>query len=678
MNFLYPNTLWFLLLLSIPILIHLFHFRRHKKIYFSSLRFLQSFQKEKKAVKKLQNVIILCLRLIALGFLILAFAQPAFNENGINDSDEPIISLYIDNSYSMSAKGFRGELLSEAKETAKEFINSNPKDQRYTISSNDLGALQKRILNAKDAQIEIDKLQYTPLQRTFSSIFNWHNDLKIEAANKNKALKFNCMFLSDFQKDFFDISSLKKDPDTNLSIWQFAPQKIENCFIDSLWFGTKTHRVGEDSELFFRLNNTGSETLVNFEVKVTANTFSKDLFIDLPKKGTVISSVTIPNKQKSFVNGKIELQDQSIFWDDDFFFCFQNSTESKVLIINGKDAVSSVNKAFNTEAFFKITETDIQRVNQSALYQQQLVVLNGIRNISSGLRADLLKFKKNGGLIFILPSIEVDINQMNPLLEALDLPVIEGLKEVNLKANNLALKDPIFKGVFEDQEETLNLPSFKKLFKSNYKQTTALPLLSLRDESPVLFRSLDNSFVLFSGLDENCSDLIQNTLFPVLCIRIAETAGNSSLPYHYIGQSELIPFEKSLGGDGPVKLQNTTTDFIPKIIQEGSYNYIDISGIEAMENLSHGNYFLNQNEPAKTLSLNYSRLESSTKYMRLVEIKKQLSNAGLKNVKTEFFNETTDITSFKIDNNNEYWRICIFITVLAIFCEILIAKFWKN
>ena len=198
MNFLYPNTLWFLLLLSIPILIHLFHFRRHKKIYFSSLRFLQSFQKEKKAVKKLQNVIILCLRLIALGFLILAFAQPAFNENGINDSDEPIISLYIDNSYSMSAKGFRGELLSEAKETAKEFINSNTKDQRYTISSNDLGALQKRILNAKDAQIEIDKLQYTPLQRTFSSILNWHNDLKIEAANKNKALKFNCMFLRTY------------------------------------------------------------------------------------------------------------------------------------------------------------------------------------------------------------------------------------------------------------------------------------------------------------------------------------------------------------------------------------------------------------------------------------------------------------------------------------------------
>ena len=142
------------------------------------------------------------------------------------------MSLYIDNSYSMSAKGFRGELLSEAKETAKELINSNPKDQRYTISSNDLGALQKRILNAKDAQIEIDKLQYTPIQRTFSSILNWHNDLKIEDTSNNEPLSFNYMFLSDFQKVFFDSSSIKTDAGTNLNIWQFAPQKIENCFID--------------------------------------------------------------------------------------------------------------------------------------------------------------------------------------------------------------------------------------------------------------------------------------------------------------------------------------------------------------------------------------------------------------------------------------------------------------
>jgi hypothetical protein len=31
-----------------------------------------------------------------------------------------------------------------------------------------------------------------------------------------------------------------------------------------------------------------------------------------------------------------------------------------------------------------------------------------------------------------------------------------------------------------------------------------------------------------------------------------------------------------------------------------------------------------------------------------------------------------------LNNNYEYWRICIFITILAVFCEILIAKFWKK
>ncbi|MBM3161623.1 MAG: BatA domain-containing protein, partial [Bacteroidetes bacterium] len=41
MHFLYPERLWFLLLLTIPIIIHLFHFRRQKTLFFSSLRFIK-------------------------------------------------------------------------------------------------------------------------------------------------------------------------------------------------------------------------------------------------------------------------------------------------------------------------------------------------------------------------------------------------------------------------------------------------------------------------------------------------------------------------------------------------------------------------------------------------------------------------------------------------------------
>ncbi|MEP6647066.1 MAG: BatA domain-containing protein, partial [Saprospiraceae bacterium] len=34
MQFLYPSFLWALTALSIPIILHLFYFRRYKKVYF--------------------------------------------------------------------------------------------------------------------------------------------------------------------------------------------------------------------------------------------------------------------------------------------------------------------------------------------------------------------------------------------------------------------------------------------------------------------------------------------------------------------------------------------------------------------------------------------------------------------------------------------------------------------
>ena len=44
MRFLYPNMLWGLFALLIPILIHLFNFRRHKLVYFSNTAVLRSIQ----------------------------------------------------------------------------------------------------------------------------------------------------------------------------------------------------------------------------------------------------------------------------------------------------------------------------------------------------------------------------------------------------------------------------------------------------------------------------------------------------------------------------------------------------------------------------------------------------------------------------------------------------------
>ncbi|MBT8220109.1 MAG: BatA domain-containing protein, partial [Bacteroidia bacterium] len=76
MQFLYPSFLWALLLLAVPIIIHLFHFRRFKKVLFTNVRFLKELKEETTARSKLKNLLVLLARLLALAALVLAFAQP--------------------------------------------------------------------------------------------------------------------------------------------------------------------------------------------------------------------------------------------------------------------------------------------------------------------------------------------------------------------------------------------------------------------------------------------------------------------------------------------------------------------------------------------------------------------------------------------------------------------------
>ena len=155
-------------------------------------------------------------------------------------------------------------------------------------------------------------------------------------------------------------------------------------------------------------------------------------------------------------------------------------------------------------------------------------------------------------------------------------------------------------------------------------------------------------------------------------------AVSENLPYHFIGQDKLISFEIDPINEGPVKLQNNTTDFIPKTIQKDAYNYIDLSGIEAMEYLSQGNFVLKQKDTLKVLALNFNRKESSVALTDVELMKEKLRGKGIKNLSSQIFNEKTDVSKIKLNQTKEYWRICIFITIMAIFCEILIAKFWKN
>ncbi len=101
MSFLYPSFLWGLIALSIPIIVHLFNFRRAKKVYFSNVAFLENVKQRSSSKLKIKYLLVLACRLLVIAFLVFAFAQPFIpgKEKGLDGTN---VKIYLDNSQSSS------------------------------------------------------------------------------------------------------------------------------------------------------------------------------------------------------------------------------------------------------------------------------------------------------------------------------------------------------------------------------------------------------------------------------------------------------------------------------------------------------------------------------------------------------------------------------------------------
>ena len=131
MQFKHPEILYFLFVLVIPILVHLFQLRRFKTEYFTNVRILKELSIQTRKSSKIKKWLLLVTRLLLLTALIIAFAQPFFKAKDSNNKSNEMY-IVLDNSYSMQAKGNKGELLKRAIQELLE--NRKSKIQSVVIS----------------------------------------------------------------------------------------------------------------------------------------------------------------------------------------------------------------------------------------------------------------------------------------------------------------------------------------------------------------------------------------------------------------------------------------------------------------------------------------------------------------------------------------------------------------
>lgn len=209
MKFLFPSFLFALFAILVPVVIHLFSFRRYTTVYFSNVSYLKNIRNESQRHSRLKNLLILLSRILAISALVFLFAQPYIPvKNSAVMQPNPIVSVYIDNSFSMNALSSGGQLLEVARNKAIQIAGAYSPDTRFQLITNDLLPKHRHVFNKEQFVQQVSEIGPSPRTVQLSQI---RNQLVSNAWSFERTASLTGYYISDFQSSTCDLHNFSND-----------------------------------------------------------------------------------------------------------------------------------------------------------------------------------------------------------------------------------------------------------------------------------------------------------------------------------------------------------------------------------------------------------------------------------------------------------------------------------
>ena len=645
MQFKYPQILYFLGLLVIPILIHLFQLQKFEKVTFTNVAFLKKLKLQTRKSSRLKKWLILATRLLLLTAIIIAFAQPYFSNTTKKNTKH--FFIYLDNSLSLKSKGTKGDLLPIA---AQEIIENSSNNSKYTLLTNtnfyrniDSDQLKKELLNIKPST------QKTGIK-----------NILLRAKDYNQNHPTSTIIISDFQNtkpvDFEHIPQ-------NTSLVQILPEQKDNISIDSI---ALENTASNNLILQVFLKNQGAEkteipiSLFNDKTLINKQSFSID------KNTDTQISFTIP-KTNLFL-GKIKLNIADTYdFDNTFYFTIEENDKIPVLAIGENN--DFLNRIYTNDEFSFTSATE-KSVNYATISKQQLIILNSLVDIPQALLTALINYSNDGGNLVIIPNTKSNINSYNSLFRGLKLGKINELKNDTLKITKIQYQHPIYKSVFKKEINNFQYPSIYKYYTSNFINSSAMLLL---ENQKAFIQQIKNKnasiFWVASSLDTKASNFTNSPLIVPTFYNIGILSLQHPKLFYRNGEENIIELNKQLGKDEIVNINTTNNSFIP--LQRVFQNKVQLTTNEQPSN--PGFYNIKQEEKTlKSIAFNVSALESKLNFLDLKSIDFKDQNIIISNEVKQ--------TLEKINSDNKVhwlWQWFLILAIVSLLLEILILKFFK-
>ena len=694
MSFVYPNFLFALLAISIPIIIHLFNFRRFKKVYFSDIRFLKEVKQQTQSHNRIKHLLILLARILAVTFLVLAFAQPFIPTTNKNTTAGiQAVSVYVDNSFSMENVSKNGMLLDEAKKMAREIALAHSQADQFQLLTNDFEGRHQRLVSREEFLTMLDEVKVTPAVSTFSKISARQNDVLSKSETKNK----KSFIISDFQRSISDLDKIKDDTTIKTILLPVPANQQNNLYIDSCWFDSPVHPLNAAEKLNVRIKNISENNLESIPVKLFLNNQQKSpSSFSIEPHGSKDIQLSFTIKEPGIQQGRIEITDYPVTYDDKFFFSFNVAKNISIACISAASppspgsgegsGVRSIQSLFGKDSLFILHTQDENKIDYSAIAFHQVIVLSELKSISSGLAQELNRFVQNGGSLVVFPSAEADTASYKAFLSPLGTNFYIKKDTDATKADWVNFESEIFSDVFEKKGENLDLPVVHTHFsQSHSNHTNEEILLKLKNGHPLFSQySYKKGKIYLSAVSLNTdwSNLSKHAIFVPLMYKIAMNSQSSANLFYTIGADNAIDVTQKLSGENVFKIKGDgstplTTGF--EIIPEN--RIIDLQPTIFVHNQikDAGSYSLFAGNTAISgLSFNYDRKESDLSRYTPGELIAMYEKASLRNFSLIDAGDK-DISKVLADisRGKMLWKWCILLVLLFLATETALLRFWK-
>lgn len=690
MVFLNPAFLWAASAVLIPIIVHLFNFRKPRRMNFSSVAFVREVNRSVVRRMRLRQWLLLATRILAILALVFMFAGPVW----VSGPDQASVSgarsvlILVDDSPSMQVADAEGSFANQAARMAKTILERGSSQDEFLILPFSELRPGQPFQKSKEAKSRLDQLIQGHNSLPVSRIFQLIPGLLEKALLPERVV----YILSDCQQSTLQIS---ENPsvfnggfeNTKVIVIPVGRSRPANRYIKDLTLLDPIIEKGQSNGLKGVVYNQASDKVEDLELSLNLNgklAGTTRLSIEPGDTASFVMNFT-PDKN-GWNSGFLLTADGITSFDDQRFFTFNLPDTNSILVVHGEGIEDKYLRTVLEKVLrqFKFTWVSEKRIGDEDPAKYNAVFLAGVRQIPAGVSRRLAAWIEEGGSLFLMPHPDQDLSGLNTLLQGMSLgqylPRKDQKEGLDIKAPDAS--HPLFEGVFRKGKTTraegpvvYSYYPFQKSSNSGLQEIMKFP-----DGSPFLWEARPGKGQIM-GLsvyaDSRMSDLPLKSIFlPVLyrSLLLLTHSARADLAYE-------------LGSINPIIIKSTGIEVV-KLLGEGGAEFVPEQFNRPGQVVLNfqkqfpapGVYSVQgQNVLEEKLAFNYPASESDLSTVRGEDLEKSLTDLAPAGLMIQILESSQDNLSKDLEVQETgipLWKLFLGLVIVFLAIE-MILSYWS-